>query len=104
MSAAITTLVEAEIRRGDAFDNTHGITAANIREFLVEPFTVSVDPDDLETAPRSMWVVLQERHRSGYVVVHDPATSGWAVAERIHDGTYRAVVWGRTLANALEGM
>ena len=32
--------VEEELRRGDSFNNSHGITKENIRRFLVEPYEV----------------------------------------------------------------
>ena len=58
---AIKSLVETELARGESFTNYHGITPATIRSFLVEPFTARTDPDDLETQPRDMWVVLQDK-------------------------------------------
>jgi len=104
--AAIKSLVESELRRGESFTNFHGITPATIRSFLVEPFTVRTDPDDLETQPRDMWVVLQERRTStdGYVIVYDPATKTWGVAEHAGGGNYTLVVSGFSLAGALRGM
>jgi len=70
-SSTIKSLVEDELARGDSFTSSHGITPANLRSLLVEPFAVRTDPDDLETQPRDMWVVLEERPTptDGYVVV-----------------------------------
>ena len=101
----VKSLVEAELRRGESFTNFHGITPATIRSFLVEPFAVTADPDDLETKPRVMWVVLQERRspQEGYVIVYDPATSAWGVAEHA-DGRFTLVASAPTLAGALSGM
>jgi hypothetical protein len=104
--ASLKALVARELERGDEFDNLHGVNSANVRSFLVEPFTVLVDPDDLETKPREMWVVLQERGNpaEGHVIVYDAQFKSWAVAEHVSDGKFVAVVAAPTLAGALEGM
>ena len=73
---------------------------------LVEPFPVRTDPDDLETQPRAMWVVLQE-HRNptdGYVVVYDPLSTKWMVAEHVKGDDYVALIAGSSLAQALAGI
>ena len=79
-NSEVKKLLEEQLARGEPFKNWHGITPENIRSCLVEPFPVRTDPDDLETQPRAMWVVLQE-HRNptdGYVVVYDRSPrSGW---------------------------
>lgn len=73
-SASIRQVVDAEIGKRDEFMNLHGITVDNVESFLVAPFKVPVDPDDLETQVRPMWVVLQESDdpTHGYVIVYDP--------------------------------
>ena len=102
---AIKSLVEKELARGESFTNYHGITPANVRSFLVEPFMARTDPDDLETQPRDMWVVLQERRTlDGYVVVYDPQSKAWGVAEHAGDGDYTLVIAASSLAEALSGM
>ena len=105
-SSTIKKLVEDELARADSFTSSHGITPANLRFFLVEPFAVRTDPDDSETQPRDMWVVLQERPAptDGYVVIYDPATRDWGVAEHAGDGDYTLVVSASSLAQALSGM
>ena len=84
----------------------HGITHKNLPEFLVEPFPVEVDPDDDESQAREMWVVLKlgAQLGDGFFIVYDPLTAGWAVAESHPQGGFVAVVWGETLAEALDGM
>ncbi len=62
--AGIREAVNIEIAKREEFVNFHGITAENIETFLVTPFQVPVDPDDLETPVRPMWVVLQRGQRS----------------------------------------
>ena len=81
----LRAIVDAELVRLGRFRNLHGITPDNIQQFLVEPFPVNVDPDDLETLPRDMWVVLQtaQNPTSGYCVAFDPASSGWSVVEHV---------------------
>jgi hypothetical protein len=105
-NSSIKRLVEDELARGDSFTSFHGITPANLRSLLVEPFAVQTDPDDLETQPRDMWIVLQERPTptDGYVVVYDPATRDWGIAEHAGDGVYTLVVSASSLAEALSGM
>lgn len=63
MARAIKRLLENELSRGEHFFNYHGITRENLPSALVEPFLVRVDPDDQETLPRAMWIVLQERRK-----------------------------------------
>jgi hypothetical protein len=105
-SSDIKNLVESELKRGESFTSFHGITPATIRSFLVEPFTARTDPDDLEAQPRDMWVVLQERRTpsTGYVVVYDPATGAWGIAEHAGDDRFTLIVSAPSLAGALSGM
>lgn len=105
-SSIIKRLVEDELARGESFRNFHGITPENIRSFMVEPFPVRTDPDDLEAEPRDMWVVLQERPvpTQGYVVVYDPQGKKWGVAEHVSDGDYILVISAPSLAEAVAGM
>ena len=67
---------------------------------------MTVDPDDLETSPRDMWIVLRERPLSddGYVVVYDPLDSGWGVAEKVDTEAYVLIVCADSLAEALNRM
>ena len=105
-SSTVKRLIEDELARGDTFISHHGIAPANLRSLLVEPFAVRTDPDDLETQPRDMWVVLQQSATptDGYVVVYDPATGHWGVAQHTGDIGYTLVVSARSLAEALSGM
>jgi hypothetical protein len=102
----IKKLVEDQLARGETFINFHGIMPENVRSFLVEPFSVRTDPDDLETMPRDMWLVLQERPTptEGFVVVYDPHTGNWGVAEHIRGGEYTLVNSARSLAEAIGSM
>lgn len=103
--SAIKSLVETELARGESFTNCHGITPATIRSFLVEPFTARTEPDDLETQPRDMWVVLQESSApDGYAVVYDSTSKRWGVVERAGDGGYTLIVSASSLAGALSSM
>ena len=98
--------VAEEIQDGIAFRNFHGITPKNLQSFLVEPYEVIVDPDDLETSPRSMWVVLHERQQrhEGYVMVFDPQESSWGIAEFTSDSVLTLVISAPSFSEALEGM
>ena len=103
----IAEFVEAELGRSDGLENLHGITKANVRQFLVTPYEVTVDPDDGESAPRRMWVVLHERApvRGAYAVVLNPADLTWGVVEWTDSGErLTMVVAAATLFEALEGM
>jgi len=101
----IQRIVREEIGRGETFDNSHGITLQNLKEFLVEPFRVCTDPDDEQSPPRDMWVVLKEQpgNSDGYAVAYDPAVSGWGVVERTSKG-YVVVCAADSLASALTSM
>jgi hypothetical protein len=81
----------------------HGITRENLRHCCVQPFSVSVDPDDRESGPREMWVVLHEPHEGGYSIAFDPGQLSWGVVER-QDRGYVLVIAASTLAEALNGM
>lgn len=47
----IKAIVAKHVATSRQFDNQHGITTENLADFLVEPYSVAVDPDDLETGP-----------------------------------------------------
>lgn len=103
----IKQIVHTEMDKGEQFKNYHGITKENLNSFLVEPFEVIVDLDDSETAPKSMWVILQEYKypKKGYVVVYDHDTELWGVAENITgDKKYLLVIQADSFAQALDGM
>ncbi len=105
-ASEVEAKVQAELRTDHEFDNSHGITKENLHHFLVKPYSVHVDPDDLESAPRDMWVVLRELPGvpdQGYAIAYDPATGSWAVIEPTGIG-FVQVIGASTLAEALEGM
>jgi hypothetical protein len=78
--AEIEAILEVELASLGPFQNLHGIRLSNVRTFSVPPSAVLVDPDDLETQARSMWVVLKERSASegGYQIPYmdSPGTQG----------------------------
>jgi hypothetical protein len=98
--------LDEEIATAVHFTCHHGITPENLTDFLVEPYPVTVDPDDLETGPREMWIVLKERPLTddGYVVIYDPMNGGWGVAEKTDKEAHVLVIGADSLAEALEGM
>jgi hypothetical protein len=102
----IRSIIEVEISKKEPFINFHGITRKNLRSFLVEPYEILVDSDDLETEPRNMWVVLQESKspEEGYLVVYDPAGKIWGVAEHLKDNNYILVIVADSFTEALDGM
>ncbi|MBM7662806.1 hypothetical protein JOC85_003617 [Bacillus mesophilus] len=102
----IKKIVENEVKQLGPFVNYHGITPENMWQFLVEPFEIFVDPDDLETTPRNMWVVLQEfkNIKEGFAIVFDPYDKGWGLTEHVSDDNYVMVSGADTLHAALEGM
>lgn len=102
----VRQLVSAQLDAGVDFENFHGITRENVASCLVEPYEILVDPDDLKTAPRLMWVVLHERRvaQEGYVVVFDPSDSSWGVAELTGEAAGTLIVSAASLARALAGM
>jgi len=102
----IHRIVEAELAKGDPFNNLHGITAENVRSHLTPLRRVLVDPDDCESPPRNMWIFAEERpaEAGGYLVVYDPQEAAWGIAEETSSGEYTMVVAGDSLAEALSGM
>jgi hypothetical protein len=105
-SIEVQQLVSDELGRIAALSNFHGISINNVSQFLTSPEEIWVDPDDPETEPRCMWLVLRERPGAddGYVVVFDPTSMGWCVAEPVASGKYLAVVWAASLGQALDSM
>jgi hypothetical protein len=106
-ATAIRRAVHSEIAKREQFSNLHGITIENLERFLVAPFVVLVDPDDLMTQARRMWVVLQESAdpKNGHVIVYDPdGPEHWGVAEHDRDGEYVLVAGESSLAKALDAM
>ena len=100
----VASILEAELAGLGEVQNFHGITKANIRSFLVEPYRVLVDPDDLETEPREMWAFLQERPHEGYLLAFDPLLRSWSVIERTGATAFIQVTSSASLAGALNGM
>lgn len=102
----IKQMVQQELARNEPFDSSHGITRQNLHEFLVEPFSVRIDPDDTKSPPREMWVVLQEGRTpaDGYVVIYDPTTRSWGYAEQVSGRDYTLVCRADSLATALSSM
>lgn len=98
----ITTLIEQQLPV--LTTNFHGITSANIHSFLVEPYLVMVDPDDLESVARKMWIVLEERGDAGYLIAYDVEFNSWAVVERGTNSGYTQILAANTLSGALDGM
>jgi hypothetical protein len=96
------------LRKREEYANLHGITVDNVECFLVPPFQVPVDPDDLETEVGPMWVVLQEADdpTAAYVVVYDPAgvRCRWDVAQYVRDGDFVLVTGVMSLSEALSSM
>jgi len=105
-SATVKSLLENELNRDAPYKNLHGILPTNIRSFLVEPFTVVTDPDDIKTQPRDMWVVLQVKRTpaADYVIVFDPYCKAWGVAEHTSGNKFTLIVSGPSLAGALDAM
>lgn len=101
-SQIIKKLVSEQINSAIAFENLHGITKENLSTFLVEPYSVLVDPDDLETEEREMWVTIQPQDE--LLIAFDPLKESWAVIEPLNNDKFLQVVSGETLAEALDGM
>lgn len=102
--AAVLSLIAAEIAQLGEFDNFHGITKVNAKSFLLEPYQVIVDPDDLETQPRDMWIVMREPRPDGFLIAFDSLLKMWSVVERVSEGAYVQVISGSSLEEALNGM
>ncbi len=106
--AAVMAQVEIELAQNSEFSNMHGITRANVRKFLVDPYPVKVDPDDAVSAPREMWVILQEYSdpKSGYVVVIDVDVDSfrWGIAEHIRSNEWILITRADSLTKALDDM
>ncbi|MBW1809760.1 MAG: hypothetical protein JRJ87_16310 [Deltaproteobacteria bacterium] len=59
----ITAMVKQELEGAD-FDNWHGITRANISDFLVEPVMDEYEGENEDDGIRKYWTVLHECRRT----------------------------------------
>lgn len=102
----IKNIIQKELGKETKFLNWHGISLLNIEQYLVEPFEILIDPDDLETEARNMWVVLTLRksYEEGYVIVYDPLVKSWGVASHVKDGNFILDVAGESFYDALDSM
>jgi hypothetical protein len=95
-SEQVARKVEQELAQPMRFTNFHGLEPRNLRAALVEPHPVTVTPGDDESPPRRMWAVLREA--DGHLVVFDPQSGLWVVAQREETGWVEAMA-----ANTLNG-
>jgi len=72
----VKILVKERLNNVDSFENFHGVKKDNLSSFLVEPYAVLVNPDDLETEEREMWVVLNLPGEM--FLAFDPLKRNWA--------------------------
>lgn len=101
-SSEIENILKKEILTLKGFENFHGITSNNINDFIVAPYEAKVDPDDLETQERNMWVVLNVSKE--FKVAYDSLLENWVVIEPKSESDFVAVVHGDSLGEALDGM
>jgi hypothetical protein len=104
---AVADRIDSKLANLGSFANHHGITRANIRQFVVDPFLIEVDPDDgIASSAIVMWVVLKERNepKSGYAIVYDVERDSWGVAESDADGRWSLVVGADSFEEALSAM
>lgn len=74
----------------------------NIDKFIVSPYKVLVNPDDLETKERYMFVVLKLSEQT--LVAIEPLEKSWSVLHPMQDDKFIQIIGGETLAEALDGM
>ena len=91
-----------ELDRLGEFSNYHGITKNNLKQFIVKPYKVYVDPDDLETEDRYMWVVLELSKER--LIAIDPLEKLWSVLHPLQEGKFIQTIGEDSLAEALDGM
>ena len=94
----VRAIVERQIAGGLGFDDFHGLTPENLREFLVVPHAVAITSDDEESSPKLMWAVLAQRPETPLVL--QPSDRGWVVARRAPLGWIQ-VAWADSLGGAL---
>ena len=95
-------LLKSELNRLGQFNNFHGITEESLEKFTLPPYKVLVDPDDLETEERYMWVVLKISEQT--LIAIDPLEKGWSVLHPLHGDKFVQVIGEESLAEALDGM
>jgi hypothetical protein len=112
--SVLKNIIQKEIENIHSFNNFHGISFHNLKEFLVEPFLQIVFVDDSEkqflenTNPMGMWIILSEYPQnieSGYSIAYNFTYKKWYLIEkRINDSRYYYVLCQDTLLEAIEGM
>ncbi len=98
----VKKLLNTELSSLDTFKNYHGVTRENLKQFIVSPYKVLVDPDDQETEERYMWVVLKVSEQS--LIAIDPLEKLWLVLNPLQGGRFIQTICEETLAEALDGM
>jgi hypothetical protein len=103
----IQNLVAAELAKSDFFDNWHGITRANLKDHLVEPYLVTTISDPNGSDPSDTWIVLREyeSESKGYLIGFCPSQQEWCLVEKLDDERYLCDTQGdKSLAAALSNM
>lgn len=98
----IKQLIHAQVRNIGDFNNDHGLTKSSLPSFMVDPYPVPIEPDDLETATRDMWVALNPP--GDYLVAYDPLVNGWSLLEPWKGNKFIQVISDESLEGVLNGM
>ena len=101
-ASTVTKLLEEELDKAEPFENFHGITAENVRSFVVAPRQQLVDPDDGDRAPCKVWVAMELPGNA--LLSWDPFDDSWAIVETLPDASCIITVGGDSLAEVLDGM
>lgn len=103
----VSEIVKYELEKAEDFNNSHGISKDNLKNFLIKPTSIQCDPDDEKSPERQMWAVLSLSSKLGEdkAVIFDPKENLWGVAEKIKAANkWVLVIAGESIAEALEGM
>ncbi len=95
-------ILNAELNRLDNYDNFQMLTKSNIKQFIVEPYEVTVNSDNLQVDDKNMWVVLKLNRNS--LIAIDVLEKEWFVLHPLQGGGFICSNGEETLVDALDAM
>ncbi|NVJ61564.1 MAG: hypothetical protein HWE27_14305 [Gammaproteobacteria bacterium] len=83
-------------------ENSYGITAKNLGTLKVEPFSVTVERDDIDMSKRKMWVCLSVNE--SIKLAYDPHDNTWVVIEAVDNQEFIQLISEESLTEALDSI
>ena len=101
----VAALVKRDLESG-AFDNSHGITQANIHAFLITPALEQYEDELDASRVREYWTILHEDPTGGegYTIFYSEEDGMFGLAVSGNTAKYASIGFYGTLRETLTGM